>query len=173
MALQRECAPYGIKVQLLAPFVVSTKMTNYSRAKNIFIPDVDSYCRWAIFTLGKTYNTSGYWSHAIEVWTKFPILVISYQIFYQSKFSEMNSKSCLSELRLYFCCFYLQFAIFKTFPIAVREWFMVKKARHFHNEYLAQNNSLQCSADCLLCHNTKVHHEKTKPEWNSKYRILD
>lgn len=67
LSLQREYAQYGIKVQLLTPFLVKTNMTKFFKAKNIFIVDVKSFCRWAIFTLGKTYQTTGYWSHAIQV----------------------------------------------------------------------------------------------------------
>lgn len=67
--IQRECAPYGINVQLLSPYVVSTKILHYPKTTNIFVPNVVSYCRWAIFTLLKTNETTGYWSHAIQVLT--------------------------------------------------------------------------------------------------------
>lgn len=65
--LQRECAPYGIKVQVITPFIVTTKLVNYSKSKNIFTPDAETYARWAVFTLGKTYETTGYFWHAIQV----------------------------------------------------------------------------------------------------------
>lgn len=67
LALQRECAPYGIKVQLLMPFIVITKMLDYSPVRHVFTPDVETYSRWAVFTLGKTSETTGYWAHAIQV----------------------------------------------------------------------------------------------------------
>lgn len=70
LALQTECKPYGIKVQLLSPYFVSTKLNNYSKhimSGNLFVPDVQTYGRWAAFTLAKTYETTGYWSHAVQV----------------------------------------------------------------------------------------------------------
>lgn len=70
MALQYECKPYGIDVQLLSPYFVRTKLHSYSAsvmAGNFFIPDVETYVRSAVFTLGKTDETTGYWPHAIQV----------------------------------------------------------------------------------------------------------
>lgn len=70
MALQTECKPYGIKVQLLSPYFVSTKLNSYSKdvmSGNLFVPDVQTYGRSAAFTLGKTYETTGYWAHAVQV----------------------------------------------------------------------------------------------------------
>lgn len=70
MALNGECQPYGIDVQLLSPYFVQTKLNSYSTsvmAGNLFVPDVESYGRSAIFTLGKTNETTGYWSHAVQV----------------------------------------------------------------------------------------------------------
>ncbi|XP_055310940.1 hydroxysteroid dehydrogenase-like protein 1 isoform X2 [Sitodiplosis mosellana] len=69
MALQYECEPYGIDVQLLSPYFVRTKLHSYSTslmAGNFFIPDIETYVRSAIFTLGKTNETTGYWPHAIQ-----------------------------------------------------------------------------------------------------------
>ncbi|XP_031639671.1 hydroxysteroid dehydrogenase-like protein 1 [Contarinia nasturtii] len=69
MALQYECGPYGVDVQLLSPYFVRTKLNNYSTTVmngNLFVPDVESYTRSAVFTLGKTSETTGYWSHAIQ-----------------------------------------------------------------------------------------------------------
>lgn len=70
LALQTECKPYGIKVQLLSPYFVSTKLNSYSKeimSGNILIPNVQTYGRSAVFTLGKSYETTGYWSHAVQV----------------------------------------------------------------------------------------------------------
>lgn len=70
IALQDECKPYGIEVQLLSPYFVQTKINNYSTtimAGNIFIPDVETYTRWAVLSLGKTNETTGYWAHAFQV----------------------------------------------------------------------------------------------------------
>lgn len=70
MALQYECKPNGIDVQLLSPFFVRTKLNGYSQkimTGGLFIPDAETYARSAIFTLGKSDETTGYWPHAIQV----------------------------------------------------------------------------------------------------------
>lgn len=70
LAIKDECRPYGVEVQLLSPYFVYTKIINYSRtvsAGSVFVPDVESYGKSAVFTLGKTIETTGYWSHAIQV----------------------------------------------------------------------------------------------------------
>lgn len=36
-------------------------------AGNILVPDVESYTKSAVFSLGKTSETTGYWSHGIQV----------------------------------------------------------------------------------------------------------
>lgn len=49
---------------------VQTKMNAFSEKilkGNILIPDVKSYTKSAVFTLGKTHKTTGYWSHGIQV----------------------------------------------------------------------------------------------------------
>lgn len=72
LAIQHEFAPYGICVQLVTPMFVRTKMNEYSTsvmAGNILIPDVHSYTRSAVFSLGKTGETTGYWSHGLQVRT--------------------------------------------------------------------------------------------------------
>lgn len=71
IALQYECEPYGVDVQLLSPYFVRTKINNYSTTVmkgNIFVPDVESYVASAIFTLGKSNETTGYWAHAVQVY---------------------------------------------------------------------------------------------------------
>lgn len=70
MALKGECQPHGIDVQLLSPYFVSTKLNSFSTTVmngNLFVPDVETYGRSAVFTLGKTDETTGYWSHAVQV----------------------------------------------------------------------------------------------------------
>lgn len=71
LAIQHEFAPYGITVQLVTPMFVRTKMNDYSSTVmsggNILIPDVQSYTKSAVFSLGKTSETTGYWSHGIQV----------------------------------------------------------------------------------------------------------
>jgi 17beta-estradiol 17-dehydrogenase / very-long-chain 3-oxoacyl-CoA reductase len=48
---------------------VQTKMNDYSTSVmkgNILVPDVESYTKSAVFTLGKSSRTTGYWSHGIQ-----------------------------------------------------------------------------------------------------------
>uniref|UniRef100_A0A6B2EH03 Putative steroid dehydrogenase n=1 Tax=Phlebotomus kandelakii TaxID=1109342 RepID=A0A6B2EH03_9DIPT len=69
LAIRNELAPYGITVQLVSPMFVVTKMNQYSErlmSSNIMIPNVEMYTRSMIFTLGKTDQTTGYWSHAVQ-----------------------------------------------------------------------------------------------------------
>lgn len=70
LALQYECEAFGIDVQLISPYFVRTKMNAFSTtlmAGNLFVPNVETYGRWAVFTLGKSSETTGYWAHAIQV----------------------------------------------------------------------------------------------------------
>lgn len=70
LAIQKEFAPYGISIQLVTPMYVRTKMNNYSTtvmAGSILIPDVESYTKSVVFCLGKTNETTGYWTHGIQV----------------------------------------------------------------------------------------------------------
>lgn len=69
LALSKELEEYNVKVQLLTPMFVKTKMNNYSTTVmkgNLLIPDVHSYAEWAVFTLGKSSETTGYYSHGIQ-----------------------------------------------------------------------------------------------------------
>lgn len=70
IALQTEYEPHGLTIQLITPMFVRTKMNEYSSTVmkgNLLIPDVQSYTNSAVFTLGKTSRTTGYWSHGIQV----------------------------------------------------------------------------------------------------------
>lgn len=69
LALQNEVEPFGITCQLVSPLYVSTKMNHYSTTLmegGLFIPNVESYGKFAVFSLGKTKRTTGYWSHGIQ-----------------------------------------------------------------------------------------------------------
>ena len=69
-AISKELEPYNVQVQLVTPMFVLTKMNEYSTSVmkgNILIPDVESYTRSAVFTLGKSSKTTGYWSHGLQV----------------------------------------------------------------------------------------------------------
>ncbi|XP_065355735.1 inactive hydroxysteroid dehydrogenase-like protein 1 [Calliphora vicina] len=69
LAIERELAEYNIDVQCVTPLFVVTKMNQYSDTVmkgNILIPHVQSYTRSLVFTLGKTVETTGYWSHGLQ-----------------------------------------------------------------------------------------------------------
>jgi 17beta-estradiol 17-dehydrogenase / very-long-chain 3-oxoacyl-CoA reductase len=69
LAIQKELEPFNIQVQLLSPMFVSTKMNDYSKSirnVNVFVPDVDTYTRSAVFTLTKTDQTNGYFAHGLQ-----------------------------------------------------------------------------------------------------------
>ena len=62
---------------------VLTKMNEYSTSVmkgNILIPDVESYTRSAVFTLGKSSKTTGYWSHGMQVTIVINIIKLSIQL---------------------------------------------------------------------------------------------
>lgn len=70
LAIQHEFAPYGITVQSITPLYVRTKMNNYSTTVtkgNIFCPDVETYTRSAVASLGRTNETTGFWIHGLQV----------------------------------------------------------------------------------------------------------
>jgi hypothetical protein len=49
---------------------VGTKINDYSpnlSRDNWYITNVESYARQAVFTLGKSSQTTGYWNHGIQV----------------------------------------------------------------------------------------------------------
>lgn len=48
---------------------VQTKMNDYSTSVmkgSFLVPDVASYTKSAVFTLGKSSKTTGYWSHGLQ-----------------------------------------------------------------------------------------------------------
>lgn len=49
---------------------VKTKMNDYSttvmQKQTFLFPDVESYTKFAIFTMGKSSQTTGYWSHGLQ-----------------------------------------------------------------------------------------------------------
>ncbi|KAH8276704.1 hypothetical protein KR018_010890 [Drosophila ironensis] len=70
-ALELELEEHNIHVQLLMPNFVVTKMNAYSdrvmtSGATLIFPTASTYARSAVFTLGKTSETNGYWSHGIQ-----------------------------------------------------------------------------------------------------------
>ncbi|SPP82259.1 hydroxysteroid dehydrogenase-like protein 1 isoform X1 [Drosophila guanche] len=68
-ALEREVASHNIDVQLVLPGFVVTKMNAYSDRVmdgGLIFPNASSYSRSAVFTLGKTSETNGFWTHSVQ-----------------------------------------------------------------------------------------------------------
>ncbi|XP_017155236.1 hydroxysteroid dehydrogenase-like protein 1 [Drosophila miranda] len=68
-ALEREVAPHNLDVQLVLPGFVVTKMNAYSERVmegGWIFPNAHSYSRSAVFTLGKTSETNGFWVHSVQ-----------------------------------------------------------------------------------------------------------
>ncbi|XP_023029896.2 hydroxysteroid dehydrogenase-like protein 1 isoform X2 [Leptinotarsa decemlineata] len=74
-ALRYEYGGHGITIQHLAPMFINTKMNSFSKRlqkNNFFVPDAEEYARYAVMTLGKIDESSGYWTHGIQTFfTKF------------------------------------------------------------------------------------------------------
>lgn len=69
LAMQEELNEYGITVQCVTPLFLVTKMNQYSKKVmngGFLIPDVKSFTQSAVFTLGKTSETTGYWTHGLQ-----------------------------------------------------------------------------------------------------------
>ncbi|KAH0952894.1 hypothetical protein HN011_005320 [Eciton burchellii] len=68
-AIRAEYSQFGISVQHLSPFYITTKMNAYShhlQVSNMFIPDATTYAKNAIVTLSKMDTITGYWAHSIQ-----------------------------------------------------------------------------------------------------------
>jgi len=69
-AISKELEEFNVQTQLLVPLFVVTKMNLYSTSVmkgSILVPDVEKYTKSAIFTMGKSEKTTGYWSHGLQV----------------------------------------------------------------------------------------------------------
>lgn len=68
LALQKELEEFNVDVQLVSPALVETKMLEYFQNRDkLIVTDVESYVRQAVFTIGKSSQTTGYWNHGIQV----------------------------------------------------------------------------------------------------------
>ncbi|CAH0557891.1 unnamed protein product [Brassicogethes aeneus] len=68
-ALRYEYANAGITIQHLSPMFINTKMNAFSnrlQMSSTLVPDAKSYARYAVSTLGKMDESTGYWSHGIQ-----------------------------------------------------------------------------------------------------------
>ncbi|XP_061389159.1 inactive hydroxysteroid dehydrogenase-like protein 1 [Musca vetustissima] len=71
-ALQHEVQSFGITIQLLSPGAVATKINSYSAwclKGNLLVPTAEVYAKWAVNTLGKCDQSTGYIWHAVHLAT--------------------------------------------------------------------------------------------------------
>lgn len=64
--LRREYSKTNLIIQCLCPMVVSTKMSKV-RNPSFFIPSAEEFAKSAVRTVGNARETSGYYSHQIQV----------------------------------------------------------------------------------------------------------
>lgn len=70
LAIEQELAEHNIEVQCVTPLFVVTKMNQYSETVmqgSLMVPSAAAYARSTVFTLGKSKETTGYWSHGLQV----------------------------------------------------------------------------------------------------------
>ncbi|KAH8412449.1 hypothetical protein KR009_002297 [Drosophila setifemur] len=101
-ALEQELVEHNIHVQLVLPNFVITKMNAYTdRVMNagasLLFPTASVYARSAVFTLGKTSETNGYWFHGFQylLMKLAPVPVrtlIAHRIFKQLKVEALQQK---------------------------------------------------------------------------------
>ncbi|CAB3231525.1 unnamed protein product [Arctia plantaginis] len=68
-AIREEYSSKGIFIQHLAPMFVSTNINAFSKRLldgNLFVPDAATYAKYAVSTLGRVQDTTGYWLHGIQ-----------------------------------------------------------------------------------------------------------
>lgn len=131
LAIKHEFENYGITVQLVTPMYVRTKMNAYSSwvmAGNILIPDVQSYTKSVVFSLGKTNETTGYWAHGIQV-----------KYLYEINYLYSFLLSLLHNLKCIFCfSFFLQYGAMKLVPSWLRILIGLSINKKFRAEYYEQ-----------------------------------
>ncbi|KZC09553.1 Inactive hydroxysteroid dehydrogenase-like protein 1 [Dufourea novaeangliae] len=83
-ALRAEYSRFGLTIQHLTPFFVSTKMNAFSdrlQGSRFFVPNATTYAKNAINTLGKVNTTTGYWTHGIQkMFTMIPPVTVRTKI---------------------------------------------------------------------------------------------
>lgn len=137
LAIQHEFAPYGISVQLVTPLFVRTKMNSYSTTVmngSILFPDVETYTKSAVYSLGKTNETTGYWIHGIQV-------CITHFVFFLLQNLHLN---CYYHHLNLVCFFRTQYALVKLSPTWFRTIVGAKMNIKFRGEYFAQQQAQEC-----------------------------
>lgn len=160
LAIQHELAPYGITVQSITPLYVRTKMNNYSTTVsngNILCPDVETYTRSAVASLGRTNETTGFWIHGIQVslFDLWPSGTRSRNTLHnhidsnridkkKKQFSIDGYNQHWSTLIGTFIFIFAQYATCKLIPQWARTIIGAKLNEKFRNEYFAQQQSQDC-----------------------------
>lgn len=94
-ALRQEVKSSDITVQTLTPLYVSSKINHFVeslRRVSLFIPDVNTYAYYAVNTLGKIDNTTGYWPHRLE-WFLYTLVPIWHKIrVLEGRYKKMGLK---------------------------------------------------------------------------------
>ncbi|XP_058832488.1 very-long-chain 3-oxoacyl-CoA reductase-like isoform X2 [Topomyia yanbarensis] len=70
LSLQQELRGTGVECQLVSPMFVNTNMTEKWQSMGFWklvTSDVERYARMAVWTIGKTEVTTGYWYHALQL----------------------------------------------------------------------------------------------------------
>ncbi|KAG5674669.1 hypothetical protein PVAND_004622 [Polypedilum vanderplanki] len=69
IGIQKELKKFNVEVQLLTPSFVKTKANCFTRFymhDAFFITPIESYVKSAVFTLGRSDESTGYWAHALQ-----------------------------------------------------------------------------------------------------------
>lgn len=105
--------------QSLRPFYVATAMT-YGTKANIVVPSPETYVKSALYTLGLSRRSTGYWSHGIQV---FHYFIYSFSCYYSfSRILYLTPHSIFS-----FFFFFLLLAVVLVFGI-----FLFKELQLIH-----------------------------------------
>uniref|UniRef100_A0A1B0AUP4 Uncharacterized protein n=1 Tax=Glossina palpalis gambiensis TaxID=67801 RepID=A0A1B0AUP4_9MUSC len=102
LAMERELFKYNITVQCVEPWFVRTELTRFSETLSrgtFFGTPVEAFTRSAVFTLGKTKETTGYWAHGIMVKLQFVFYIIIYKL-KKGKFQSFFLKLAPEWLRI-------------------------------------------------------------------------
>lgn len=131
-ALEMEVQEHNIHVQLVMPNFVTTKMNAYSdrvmkSGASLIFPNASSYAKSAVFTLGKTSETNGFWTHGIQVCQQEIVTFYCYIFFIDFNYYLVFNLSP-----------FLQYSIMKLAPLSLRTYLGHKMFKQLRIEALQQ-----------------------------------
>lgn len=101
---------------------------------SILFPDVETYTKSAVYSLGKTNETTGYWIHGIQVCFFIP--------------QNLHLDCCLLfnflKIGFFLLFFRAQYALVKLSPTWFRTIVGAKMNIKFRGEYFAQQQAQEC-----------------------------